>query len=179
MCCLVPVSYLSLACLCPGYRPACQSQGRRPDSGSGRGLTGPIGRWGRGSAPARGSLGTWPDWELARRGVVGNRHAGFGHALRKTQIRWALSKGHSELTLLRSTAVRPACCRWVAEPILGRRQPQAGRPAEDTRPPFCLLSHGEIRYCRASWEFRLWRLRLSFVTRVSQQEALTGELLHN
>ncbi len=100
MCCLVPVSYLSLACLCPGYRPACQSQGRRLDSGSGRGLTGPIRRWGRGAAPARGSLGTWPDWELARRGMVGNRHAGFGHALRKTQIRWALSKGHAGLTTM-------------------------------------------------------------------------------
>jgi hypothetical protein len=61
----------------------------------------------RGAARLGEDLGTSPCWtcgrlrwaasEWARRGGAANR-PGLGHSLRKTQVRWALSKGHSVLT---------------------------------------------------------------------------------
>ncbi len=107
------VLYLSRTCLCAGYRTACPSQGRQPDSESGPGPNRPLGVLGRrGAARVGGNLGTspgwawgrltWPAWELAGRGAVGSRHAGFGHSLRKAQVYCALTKRHSGLTPLQT-----------------------------------------------------------------------------
>jgi hypothetical protein len=86
-----------------------KSAGRRPDSGSRRRLSGaslvlgpapgsasrrkrrPVPWLGLGAASVASS-------GVERRGVAGNREAGFDHSLRKTQIYWALTKGHSGLT---------------------------------------------------------------------------------
>ena len=82
-----------------GYHTACQSKGRRPDSGSGRVLEGARGNAGRRKPRNVAGLGggrlARHAWEPARRGVVGTRHAGFGHSLRKTQMYGALTKRHS------------------------------------------------------------------------------------
>jgi hypothetical protein len=78
------------------HRTACQSQGRWPDSGNGRVWEGARGNAGRRKPRNVARLGRGrlvrPAGEPARRGVVGNRHAGFGHSLRKTQMYRASTK---------------------------------------------------------------------------------------